>query len=97
MSQGKFRVTRSYSKIAFVSRVVAVAGSRFRRDDLLGFSVHCTMEFTPNSAFSLSEFLNIPFALAVNLQTNSTVEHIVKKAALVVQMFNDLERLQKDV
>ena len=80
-------------KIRNNRRVVTAVGSQFRSDDLLGFSVYRNVKFTPSSTFAPSVFVNLPFALAVNLQP-STVDHNVKSAALAIHFERNVQRFR---
>ena len=80
-------------KIRNNRRVVLAVGSRFRSDDLLGFGVCRDVELTPSSAFAPSVFVNLPFALAVNLQPG-TVDYNVKSAALAVHFERNVQRFR---
>ena len=82
------RVTVNMSqKIRNNRRIVVAVGSHFRGDDLLGFNVCRDVEFTP------SVFVNLPFTLAVNLQTG-TVYHNVKRPALTVYFERNVQRFR---
>ena len=73
--------------------VVAAVGSHLCGDDLLSLAVHRNVEFTPSSAFAPSVFVNLPFVLAVNLQT-STFDHNVKRTALAVHLERNVQRFR---